>query len=211
MTELLVGTKKGLFALQGEPGGAFELSERAFAGEPVEYALRDARSGRVFASVTSPFYGPKLWHSDDVSGEWQQAEGLALPQGGDTALERIWVIVPGEQEGTLYAGGDPGVLFESRDGGASFSLNRPLFEHPTRSTWQPGAGGMCLHSIVTWPGEPDKLAIGISAAASLAALPRDQVHRLLSELAHAHLVTEHVPGRFGVRGVALSMAGIGRV
>jgi hypothetical protein len=164
MTELLVGTKKGLFALQGEPGGTFELSERAFAGEPVEYALRDARSGRVFASVTSPFYGPKLWYSDDLSGEWQQAEGLALPQGGDTVLERIWVIVPGEEDGTLYAGGDPGVLFASRDGGATWSLNEALFEHPTRDKWQPGAGGLCLHSIVTWPGEPDRLAVGISAA-----------------------------------------------
>jgi photosystem II stability/assembly factor-like uncharacterized protein len=64
----------------------------------------------------------------------------------------------------VYAGGDPGVLFESRDGGATFELNRPLFEHPSRDRWQPGAGGLCLHSIVTWPGEPDRLAVGISAA-----------------------------------------------
>jgi photosystem II stability/assembly factor-like uncharacterized protein len=80
------------------------------------------------------------------------------------ALERIWVIVPGEANGQLYAGGDPGALFESRDGGATFTLNRGLWEHPTRDTWQPGAGGLCLHSISTWPGEPDRLAIGISAA-----------------------------------------------
>jgi photosystem II stability/assembly factor-like uncharacterized protein len=164
MTELLVGTRKGLFVLEGEPGSPFEVTGRAFAGEPVEYALRDPRSGRALASVTSPFYGPKLWYSDDLAGEWQQADGVALPEGGDAALERIWVIVPGADEGTIYAGGDPGVLFESRDGGASFSLNRPLFEHPTRGDWQPGAGGLCLHSIVTWPGEPDRLAVGISAA-----------------------------------------------
>ncbi len=74
------------------------------------------------------------------------------------------MIVPGEADGLVYAGGDPGALFESRDGGATFSLNRPLFEHPTRPTWQPGAGGLCLHSIVTWPGEPERLALGISAA-----------------------------------------------
>ena len=46
MTELLVGTKKGLFALEGEPGGDFEVIARAFAGEPVEYAMRDPRTGR---------------------------------------------------------------------------------------------------------------------------------------------------------------------
>jgi photosystem II stability/assembly factor-like uncharacterized protein len=164
MTELLVGTRKGLFVLAGEPGSEFEVTERAFAGEPVEFAVRDPRSGRVFASVTSPFYGPKVHYADDLGAEWQQAAGVELPEDGDHALERIWVIVPGEADGLVYAGGDPGALFESRDGGATFSLNRPLFEHPTRPTWQPGAGGLCLHSIVTWPGEPDRLALGISAA-----------------------------------------------
>ena len=163
MTELLVGTRKGLFVLEGEPGSPFEVTARAFAGDPVEYALRDPRSGRVIASVTSPFYGPKIFYTDDVAGEWEQAAGLALP-GRDDALVRIWVIVPAEADGALYAGGDPGVLFESRDGGASWELNRALWKHPTRPKWQPGAGGLCLHSIVTWPGEPGRLAVGISAA-----------------------------------------------
>ena len=49
MTELLVGTRKGLFVLEGEPGGPFEVTARAFAGEPVEYAMRDPRTGRVLA------------------------------------------------------------------------------------------------------------------------------------------------------------------
>ncbi len=164
MTEVLVGTKKGLFVLEGAPGAPFEVTARAFAGEPVEYALSDPRSGRVLASVTSAFYGPKLWYTDDPAGEWEQAAGVQLPEGGDKALERIWVIVPGEAEGMLYAGGDPGVLFESRDGGTSWELNRGLWEHPSRPSWQPGGGGMCLHSIETWPGDPDRLAVGVSAA-----------------------------------------------
>jgi photosystem II stability/assembly factor-like uncharacterized protein len=163
MTELLVGTKKGLFVLEGEPGGEFAVRSRAFAGEPVEYAMRDPRSGRVVAAVTSGWYGPQIWHTDDPAGEWTQAQGVALPEGGDEALVRIWVIVAGERDGTLYAGGDPGVLFESRDGGATWELDRTLWEHPTRPQWQPGGGGLCLHSIVPWPGEPDRLALGISA------------------------------------------------
>jgi photosystem II stability/assembly factor-like uncharacterized protein len=164
MTELLVSTRKGLFALAGEPGGPLEVVDRAFDGEPVEYAVLDERSGRLLVSVTSPFYGPKLFYVDDPADGWQQAEGLELPESGDVALERLWVIAPGERDGTVYAGGDPGVLFESRDGGATFTLNRALFEHPSRPRWQPGAGGLCLHSIVTWPGEPDRLAVAISAA-----------------------------------------------
>jgi hypothetical protein len=164
MTELVLGTKKGLFVLQGEPGAPFEAGARAFPGEPVEYALRDPRSGRLFASVTSAFYGPKVFYTDDPAGEWQQGYGIALPEGGDAALERIWVIVLGEADGLLYAGGDPGVLYESRDNGETWALNEGLWNHPTRPRWQPGGGGLCLHSIVTWPGDPDRLACAVSAA-----------------------------------------------
>jgi photosystem II stability/assembly factor-like uncharacterized protein len=163
MTELMVGTKKGLCVLEGDAGSEFELKSRAFPGEPVEYAMRDP-GGRVLASLTSPFYGPRIWYSDDLGGEWKQAAGVALPEGGGQALERIWVIVAGEGDGTLLAGGDPGVLFESEDGGESWSLNRALWEHPTRSSWEPGGGGLCLHSIVPWPGDPDRVAVAVSAA-----------------------------------------------
>src|SRR3954452_12006534 len=162
MTELLVGTKKGLFTLEGDPGSAFAVSSRSFAGEPVEYAMRDPHSGRYLATMTSPFYGPKIFYADDPAGEWHQSAGLALPEGGEQALERIWVIVP-DEDGTLYAGGDPGVLFASRDGGRSWELNRSLWEHPTRPQWRPGGGGLCLHSIVPTPGAPGRLALGISA------------------------------------------------
>ncbi len=143
MTEVLVGTKKGLFALTGTPGADFSVAARAFAGEPVEYAMRDPRSGRVFAAVTSPFYGPKIFYADDPAGEWQQAEGVLLPEGGELALERIWVIVPGEAAGTLYAGGDPGVLFESRDDGRDL-------ESEQGAVGAPDASG--LASRWRWPG-----------------------------------------------------------
>ena len=86
MTELVVGTKKGLFLLEGEADGGsadrFEIGTRAFAGQPVDYAMRDPRSGRLFAAVTSPFYGPKLFYTDgDPGSDWEQAEGVALPGG----------------------------------------------------------------------------------------------------------------------------------
>jgi hypothetical protein len=162
MTELLVGTRKGLFALQGDGEGPAEVTARAFAGEPVEYAMRDPRSGRYLAATTSPFYGPKIWFTDDPAGDWQQADGPALPEG-DEALARIWVIVAGEQDGLLYAGGDPGVLFESRDGGTSWVLNEGLWSHPTRPDWQPGNGGLCLHTIVPWPGDPSRVLVAVSS------------------------------------------------
>ncbi len=164
MTELVLGTKKGLFVLHGGCDSGFEVVARAFAGEPVDYAMRDPRTGRLFATASSPFYGPKIWYAEDPTREWTQAQGVALPEGGDSALARIWVIAPGEQDGLLYAGGDPGVLFESRDGGARWELNGALWSHPTRDSWQPGGGGLCLHSIVPWPGDPDRLLVAVSAA-----------------------------------------------
>ena len=163
MTELLVGTKKGLFRLEGDAPGAFDVTARAFAGQSVEYAMRDPRTGRYLASVTSWFYGPKIWVTDDPTGEWEQAAGVELPEGGDASLERLWVIVPGVGDGELYAGGDPGPLFKSTDGGLTWELNRGLWEHPSRSEWQPGNGGLCLHTIVPWPGDPNRLLVAISA------------------------------------------------
>jgi hypothetical protein len=175
VTELLVGTKKGLFRLEGDPKSGFEITARAFAGQSVEYAMRDPRTGRYLASVTSWFYGPRIWVTDDPTGEWQQAEGTTLPaektegesegvrEGDGDALNRLWVIVPGEEDGLLYAGGDPGPLFESRDGGLNWSLNRGLWDHPTRPDWEPGNGGLCLHTVAPWPGDPSKLLVAISA------------------------------------------------
>ena len=163
MTELLVGTKKGLFRLEGDAPGTFEVTARAFAGQSVEYAMRDPRTGRYLASVTSWFYGPKIWVTDDPAGEWEQASGVELPEGGDTSLARLWVIVPGVGDGELYAGGDPGPLFKSTDGGLTWALNRGLWEHPSRGEWQPGNGGLCLHTIVPWPGDPKRLLVAISA------------------------------------------------
>ncbi|HEV2786702.1 MAG TPA: hypothetical protein VGV67_09965 [Solirubrobacteraceae bacterium] len=166
MTELLVGTRKGLFVLDGEPGSRFAVAARVFVGDPVDYAMRDPRTGRYFAAVTSPFWGPRIWFTDDEprGGAWQPARGLALPKGGDETLKRIWVIVAGEADGLLYAGGDPGVLFESRDDGETWQLNEALWRHPTRPRWRRDSGGLSVHSIVPWPREPGRLALAISAA-----------------------------------------------
>jgi hypothetical protein len=165
MTELLVGSKKGLFVLRGGEDEPFELAHRAFAGDVVEYAIRDSRSGRYFASVTSGFYGPRVFFTDDPAGEWRQAGGPAFPEDiPDSAVTRIWVIQPAEEPGVLWAGAAPASLWRSEDDGETWTLNRPLWDVPTRPDWQPGAGGLALHSICPWPGDPNRLAVGISAA-----------------------------------------------
>ena len=165
MTELLVGTKKGLFVLRGEPGEPFDIATRAFPGDVVEFGTRDPRTGRYFASVTSGFYGPRLMYTDDPTGDWEQANGPTFPDDiPETSLDRIWIVQPGEADGVLYAGVAPAALFTSTDSGATWELNRALWNVPTRPEWNPGAGGLALHSICPWPGDPQRLAVGISAA-----------------------------------------------
>jgi sulfur carrier protein ThiS len=163
-TELLVGTRKGLFVLRGPRDGELDVVARAFPGTTVEYAMRDPRTGRYFASVTSGQYGPRVHVADDPTGEWEPTDGPRFPEDEDATVERTWVVVPGDEDGLLYAGVAPAALFESRDGGMTWELNRGMWDQPTRKEWQPGAGGLALHSIAPWPGDPSRLAIGISAA-----------------------------------------------
>jgi molybdopterin converting factor small subunit len=162
--ELLVGTRKGLFVLRGPRGGPMDQVSRQFSGNTVEFAMRDPRNGMYFASVTYGQYGPRLYFAEDPTGEWTQAEGPAFPEAEGASVERIWFVRTGEELDVLWAGVAPAALFKSEDGGRSWQLNRGLWDEPSRKDWQPGAGGMCLHSICTWPGEPDRIAVGISAA-----------------------------------------------
>src|SRR5882724_5771128 len=130
MTELLVGTKKGLVVLRGGRAGSFELAARAFPGEVVEFATRDPRSGRYFASVTHGQFGPHLFYADDPTQKWEQAEGPAFPADAGSAVERIWVIEPGVADNELWCGVAPAALFRSGDGGMSWSLVRGLWDVP---------------------------------------------------------------------------------
>ena len=161
--ELLVGTRKGLFVLRGPRGGDLEVADRAFGGEEVDFATVDRRSGTAYAGVSHGQYGPRLFRRPS-GGEWEQADGPAFPEDTGASLSRLWSIEPGELPGQLWAGVAPAALFESRDDGLTWQLNRGLWNVPGRDGWEGGAGGLALHSICPWPGEPRRLAVGISAA-----------------------------------------------
>ena len=162
--EVLVGTEKGLFVLRGKRGKRMKVAARQFPGLSVEYATFDPRSGTYLASVTSFHFGPRVWLTKDPEGEWEQSTGPAFPSDAGAAVDKIWKIQPGVEDGVVYTGVAPAALFRSEDGGRTWALNDALWNVPGRKDWQPGAGGLCLHSICPWPDDPDKLAVGISAA-----------------------------------------------
>ena len=81
-------------------------------------------------------------------------------------MARVWQLTPGpaDQPDVFYAGVEPAALFRSDDGARTFSLMRGLWDHPHRPKWVPGGGGMCLHTILVHPTDPQRLLIAVSAA-----------------------------------------------
>ena len=168
---VLVGTTKGLFTLRADGRGEqVELSGPTFPGEEVYATCIDTRSGnpRLFSGSVSNHWGPVLRRSDDLGATWTEHEQTALrfPSDTDAAVARIWQLAPGpaDEPDVLYAGVEPAALFRSDDGGQTFSLVRGLWDHPHRPQWQPGGGGLCLHTVLVHPDDPQRLLIAISAA-----------------------------------------------
>ena len=80
-------------------------------------------------------------------------------------FKRVWHIEPSLAEAnTVYAGVEDAALFRSTDGGESWHELSALRGHASGPQWQPGAGGMCLHTIILDPKDPDRIYIAISAA-----------------------------------------------
>jgi photosystem II stability/assembly factor-like uncharacterized protein len=164
---LAVGTKRGLFLLTSRDRRAWKGEGPFLAGHRIFHAMIDRRNGaRLFAADNGDFFGSYLRYSDNLGRTWKEpTRGIAFPGGGDLALKNIWIIEPGRADDpkTVYCGVDPAALFVSRDGGDTWELNHGLEHHNTRGRWQPGAGGLCLNSIVVHPTNPRRMWVAISA------------------------------------------------
>ena len=159
---VLVGTRKGLFVLHGdEDRRTWEVGEQLLPGWEVFHAIR--HDGTLYAAANNFVYGATVQRSSDDGKTWERGEGLALPEDGDLKLEKSWHVEPGPDE-TLWLGAAPGVLFRSDDKGENWQIVQSLLDDPTRERWQPGAGGMCTHSIQFEPGNEKTMYVGISAA-----------------------------------------------
>jgi photosystem II stability/assembly factor-like uncharacterized protein len=159
---LLVGTKKGAFALDGDTArDRWTVRGPLCEGWPIHDVSWDASSGAILAGGGSPWYGPAVWRSDDLGETWtHSSEGLTYGDDGPK-LTKVWNVTAAH--GTIWAGVDPAGLFRSADGGATWSHVDGLRAHPSTPDWQPGNGGLCLHTIVPHPTDAERLWVGISA------------------------------------------------
>ncbi len=176
---VLVGTRKGSFVLTSDAGRKdWDVQGPEFAGWEVYHVKGSpADPDRLYASQSSGWFGQLIQRSDDGGKTWEQMgnkfEYAGVPgthqwyDGTPHPWEfaRVWHLEPSLTDpDTVYAGVEDAALFRSSDGGREWEELSGLREHDTGSSWQPGAGGMCLHTIVLDPNNSDRMFVAISAA-----------------------------------------------
>jgi photosystem II stability/assembly factor-like uncharacterized protein len=176
---LLVGTRKGGFILTADGARKdWTVAGPFFSGWEV-FHLKGSPlvPDRIYASQSSSWFGQVVQRSDDGGRSWNPVSNQLRYDGVPGThqwydgtphpweFKRIWHIEPSlTSADDLYAGVEDAALFHSRDGGQSWQEMSGLRMHGSGSAWQPGAGGMCLHSILLDPGNPARMFIAISAA-----------------------------------------------
>jgi hypothetical protein len=169
-TLLSVGTKKGVFLFTSADRRQWRMTGPFQAGREINHAIYDSRTGRVYATANDSWFGCEIVWSPDLGRTWESAkQNPAFPADSGLKLDRVWHIEPGaaSEPDVLYAGVAPAALFRSEDSGLTWREVTGLTAHPSRPKWHPGAGGLCLHSIIVDPANPRRLFVGISAVGVL--------------------------------------------
>jgi hypothetical protein len=176
---VLVGTRKGAFVLEAD-GRRQDWDVRGpfFAGWEVYHVTGSpAEPDRIWAAPSTGWFGQQMHRSDDGGRSWEPV-GSEFRYAGVPGTHqwydgtphpwefaRVWHLEPSVTDpDTVLAGVEDAALFRSVDGGQSWSEVPGLREHGSGPAWQPGAGGMCLHTILPDPRDPDRMLVAISAA-----------------------------------------------
>ncbi len=176
---VLVGTRKGAFVLTSDgKRKQWQVSDPHFAGWEI-YHLKGSPvdPNRLYASQSTGWHGQVIQRSDDGGKTWEAVGNEFVYDGAPGThqsfdgtqhpwqFKRIWHLEPSLTDPeTVYAGAEDAALFRSVDGGRTWRELSGLREHPSGPQWQPGAGGMGLHTIVLDPSHPERIFIAISAA-----------------------------------------------
>jgi photosystem II stability/assembly factor-like uncharacterized protein len=176
---VLAGTRKGAFILSADgKREQWEISGPLFAGWEI-YHLKASPvdPDRIYASQSSGWFGQTMQRSSDGGKTWAPVGNKFVYEGTPGThqwydgtphpweFKRVWHLEPSLTDaGTVYAGVEDAALFRSGDGGETWQELAGLRGHGTGSRWQPGAGGLCLHTILLDPSDAGRMYIAISAA-----------------------------------------------
>ncbi len=176
---VLVGTRKGAFILTSDGRrDRWDISGPHFGGWEIYHVKGSpADADRLYASQSTGWFGQLIQRSDDGGKTWD-AVGNEFAYDGVPGthqwydgtphpweFKRVWHLEPSRSDpDALYAGIEDAALFQSTDGGRTWSELSGLREHGTGPKWAPGAGGMCLHTILVDPSRPERIYVAISAA-----------------------------------------------
>ncbi|PYJ97023.1 MAG: glycosyl hydrolase [Verrucomicrobia bacterium] len=159
---LSIGTKKGLFVAESpKTRRRFALRGPFGPGVAVYSALIDPRgTPRVYGSSCNAFFGMKVLCSTDLGKTFKETKSApAFPKDDGRALANIWSLEPGDDRKDLLCGVEPAALFKSSDGGDSWELVPGISNHEHARKWQPGNGGLCMHTILR---DGNRVHLGIS-------------------------------------------------
>ena len=156
---VIVGTRKGCFLLESDSDRRdWSMRGPYCDGWPVYHAIHDAETGTLFAACASDWHGAGVWRSPDLGESWElSSEGLSY-DNGDLKLSKVSGLTAAH--GRLLAGAEAAGVFESRDGGATWSLLSTLDGQPGRDDWNVSTnqppGHLGLPAILPHPDEASR-------------------------------------------------------
>ena len=176
---LLVGTRKGAFILTSDgKRERWNVNGPHFMGwETMHLKASPADPNRIYAAPSISWFGQQIHRSNDGGKTWEPVNNQ-FTYDGDAGthqwydgtpkpweFKRVWHVEPSLTDpDTAYAGVEDAALFKTTDGGQSWQELPGLRRHGSGPRWQPGAGGLCLHTIIQDPSNADRMYIAISAA-----------------------------------------------
>src|SRR5262249_40744958 len=176
---VLVGTRKGAFVLESDgKRDRWSVTGPHFGGWEI-YHLKGspADPDRIYASQGTGWFGQLIQRSDDGGRTWEPVGNQFVYDGVPGThlwydgtphpweFARVWHLEPSASDpDTVYAGVEDAALFRTTDAGQTWHELPGLRTHRTASSWQPGGGGMCLHTILLDPSNPDRIFVAISSA-----------------------------------------------
>ena len=201
---VLVGTRKGAFVLTSdEKRERWDVSGPHFAGWEIYHVKGSpVNPNRLYASQSSGWFGQLIQRSDDGGKSWTPVDNKFVYDGVPGThqwydgtphpweFKRVWHLEPSLTDAeTVYAGVEDAALFRSSDGGGSWQELSGLRGHGSGPRWQPGAGGMCLHTVLLDPADPARIFIAISSAGAFRSDDAGATWKPINR----GLVSEHIP------------------